>query len=130
MTTRRFSSGDDVQTEEGPNVLLRGGLGEKQQQHRYKKVARISTTQTPLSNVSPRGSSKAFPLPSELWDHVLSFFRLRDLPLATLIDLMAINACTRLRELDLSGRRIGPTGARALADRIRARACPDLEEVS
>ena len=134
MTTRRFStltSGDDRKGEGGcSDVQPKGG----DKQHRQKKAARIvgwsSTTQTsPIRSYSPRGSSGAFPLPPELWDHVSSFFRLQDLPLATLIDLMAINACTRLRELDLSGRRIGPAGARALADRIRARACPDLEEV-
>lgn len=140
MTTRRCTSsthGDNLKKKRkegsGSSIADASEQQQQQQQQQYKqsKAARISgwssTTQTPTSVI--RGASGAFPLPPELWDHVLSYFRLRELPLATLIDLMAVNACTRLRTLDLSGRRIGPCGARALADRIRARACPDLEEV-
>lgn len=81
------------------------------------------------SSSGPSSSSPTFPLPAELWEHVLNYFVLRDLPLLTLFDLMAVNACSRVRRLDLSKRRLGPCGARILAERLRARVCPDLEEV-
>jgi hypothetical protein len=90
------------------------------------KSQRLSATQTPR----PKATPCAFPLPAELWAHVLSHLNLRELPVSTLADLMAIGACVSVRSLDLGGREIGPFGAKAVLDRLRARACPELTEVS
>jgi hypothetical protein len=105
-----------------------GANGLSRPKHRRLACCPVMRTSAVEVDVdAPNGSQQ---LPPEIWEHVMAYLDLSSVSVATLLELMRAGICSRVKDLHLATRNLGPMGAAALAERIRARACPLLEEVS